>query len=247
MSRPPAALPDPGSIPPLDDSERPLRELVADALRTWITGGDVPPGTRLVERSLAERLGVSRAPVRDALNLLKGEGLVADEPRRGVVVARLTQRVVDELLEVRSALEVLAASQACLRASDEELDELVAIVHRGEQARRDGDRAALGQANEQFHDALTAMAHNRLLTSMLEPLAGRMHWLLRQNDDPVTLMTEHAELARAVASRDAEEAARIARRHVETSRQVALRMLFPDGDAAAEGDADTAQPGDVTS
>ena len=83
--------------------------------------------------------------------------------------------------------------------------------------------------NTAFHDALTAMAHNDLLASLIHPLEGRLHWLLNQNEDPTPFHVEHEALYDAIAARDADAAAVVALRHVLTSRSVCLRLLHPDG------------------
>lgn len=199
-------------------------------LRERIVRGDLPPGTRLVERTLAESLGVSRVPVRDALNLLKGEGFVTEESRRGVVVTRLSSRDVEELFEVRLALEVLAVRLASERADEADLRRLGEILAESKAAIRARDTQRLNHANEDFHDAIIAMAHNHLLTSLHEPLMGRLHWLLRQNEEPVPLHAEHEQLYRAISSRDPEQATAASRAHIRSSRLMARRILGdPDG------------------
>ena len=213
-------------LPSLGASHRSLREQVADAIRERIVGGELPPGTRLVERTLAGELGVSRVPVRDALNLLKGEGFVTEVPRRGVVVTRLSRHDVDELFDVREALEVLSVRLATERASTEELRELKALLKEAGAAIRANDQTAVGRFNQAFHDAITRIAHNDLLATLLEPLEGRLHWLLRQNDDSTPVYKEHIELYDAIASGDPDHAAAVSLKHVRTSRELCLSLLY---------------------
>lgn len=217
------------AVPTIGSSHRSLREQVADAIRERIMSGELTPGTRLVERTLAEELGVSRVPVRDALNLLKGEGFVTDVPRRGVVVTRLSREDVAELFDVREALEVLAVRLATERATPEQLRGLKALLREANQAIRAKDISSLGRCNQAFHDLITTIAGNALLASMLEPLEGRLHWLLRQNDDPSLLHREHLELYQAIASGDVDTAARTSLEHVRTSRKLCLDLLYPRG------------------
>jgi DNA-binding GntR family transcriptional regulator len=205
-----------------------LREQVRDLIRDRIVRGELAPGDRLVERALAEELGVSRVPVREALNLLKGEGFVQDVPRRGVIVTMLSREDVDDLFEVREALEVQSARLACQRATEEEIASLTDIAARAEQARDQGDAGTMADLNEAFHDAIPRLAHNRTLATTLEPLEGRLHWVLRQNRSPELLLREHSELAAAIADRDVERAADVARRHVETSRTICHEVMFAD-------------------
>ncbi|HEY9306236.1 MAG TPA: GntR family transcriptional regulator [Microbacterium sp.] len=219
-----------GVKPPatIGSTHQPLRERVRDLIRDRILRGDFVPGDHLVERVLAEEMGVSRVPVREALNLLKGEGFVQDLPRRGVIVTVLGKDDVDDLFEVRVALDVQCARLASMRATDDELEELAAIADEADAAYARGDTAALAELNQAFHDAVPRMAHNPILASTLEPLEGRLHWLLRQNRSPEVLLAEHRELVHALRDRDADAAAEVARRHVDTSRTLCHEIMAGD-------------------
>jgi DNA-binding GntR family transcriptional regulator len=105
------------------------------------------------------------------------------------------------------------------------------ILDAGDSALARGDSAAAQQANEAFHDAIVAMAHNDLLAGLLEPLQGRLHWLFRQNEDVGELVHEHRELHAAIASGDPDTAGALALEHVQVNREIALRLLF-GGDGA---------------
>ena len=219
-----------GPLPTLGSTQRALSERVAGELRDRIIKGDLAPGTHLVERTLAESLGVSRVPVRDALNLLKGEGFFPQQPRRGVVVTRLSSRDVEELFEVRLALEVLAVRLASERATDEDLRRLEDSLAESTAAIEAHDSERLHRANEDFHDAIIASAHNHLLASLHEPLMGRLHWLLRQNEEPLPLHAEHEHLYDAIMSRDPEKASVASQAHIRSSRLMARRTLGNAGD-----------------
>ncbi|MEP6843862.1 MAG: GntR family transcriptional regulator [Pseudolysinimonas sp.] len=214
----------------LGATHQPLREQVRDFIRDRIVRGEFVPGDRIVERVLADELGVSRVPVREALNLLKGEGFVQDVPRRGVIVTVLTRDDLDDLFEVREALEVHGARLASLRATPEEIAALTEIAEGAEAARSAGDLERMADLNQAFHDAIPRLAHNRALASTLEPLEGRLHWVLRQNRSPQLLMAEHAELVAAITAHDPERAADVARRHVHTSRSICLELMFGERD-----------------
>ncbi len=215
-------------LPAIGATHRSLREQVAEVIRQRIVSGDMPPNTRLIERTLAEELGVSRVPVRDALNLLKGEGFVTEVPRRGVVVTQMSRHDVEELFDVREALEVLSVRLATARATPEELVSLEAVLDDAQAAISTEDKVGVGWCNQTFHDAITTIAHNSLLASILEPLQGRLHWLLRQNDDPMVLHMEHVELYDAIASGDVEEATRVSLKHINTSRTICHDLLYGD-------------------
>ncbi|MEO7130439.1 MAG: GntR family transcriptional regulator [Dermatophilaceae bacterium] len=217
--------PPPSSLPAIGVTHRSLREQVADAIRERIATGELPPGTWLVERTLAAELQVSRVPVRDALHLLKGEGFVTEVPGRGVIVTRLSGTDVTELFDVREALEVLTVRLATQHADATEVARLKERLDASAEAIQAEDSAAIGRCNQDFHDAITAMAHNELLASLLEPLEGRLHWLLRQNTDPHLLHEEHVALYEAIAAGDPEAAARSSLSHVQTSRTICLDLL----------------------
>jgi DNA-binding GntR family transcriptional regulator len=159
--------------------------------------------------------------------MLESEGFVQVVPRKGVVVRQLSRRDVEELFDVREALEVLATRRAAESATPEELRRMRDILDAGDAAFPE-DPAEAQRANEAFHDALIAMAHNDLLASLLEPLQGRLHWLFRQNEDVGELGHEHRRLYDAIASGDADRAGALALEHVQVNRAVAVRLLFGD-------------------
>lgn len=185
-----------------------------------------------MERVLAESLGVSRVPVRDALNLLKGEGFVTEQARRGVVVTLLSGRDVEELFEVRLALEVLAVRLASERAAPADLERLESFLTESTAAIDAHDADRLHRANEGFHDAIIDIAQNDLLSALFEPLTGRMHWLLGQNDEALPLHAEHENLYRAIASGDPDRAAAASRAHIRSSRRMARASLGDQVDPA---------------
>ena len=161
------------------DKERPLREAVRDTLRTRIFEGHYVPGTRLVERDLAAEFNVSRLPVREALRMLRQEGLISDRGARGAEVSTLSAKDVEDLFDVRQSLEVLACRLAATRATAEDLDRLKGLLDEAGSHLAKGAVMEAHRANSEFHDAITAIADNNFLKSALEPLQGRMHWLFR--------------------------------------------------------------------
>ena len=226
----------------LGRAHQPLRDQVRDHLRDRIVTGRLQPGDRMVERELAAEYGVSRIPVREAIRILESEGFVSVVPRRGVVVRRMEERDIEELFDVREALEVLAVRRATQRATKAELRELEKSLTAAARALRANNLEAIGAASDSFHDGLVSLAHNELLATMLEPLSGRLHWLFRQNDDPATLYAEHRRLFEAISSGDPDRAAAEALRHVQTNRDRALQLLFGRSEAetlpaGADGDA----------
>ncbi|TDC75584.1 GntR family transcriptional regulator [Streptomyces hainanensis] len=203
----------------------PLRDQIREHVRTRITRGEFAPGSKLVERELAAELGVSRVPVREALRMLETEGLVQVVPRRGVIVKELTHTDIEELFDVREALESMTAKRAAERAKTADLRRLRRHLDRAQRAAGAGKLDAFGDANLAFHDEIAVIAENNLLRTILEPLRSRLDWLFRQPDDPDRLYAEHDSLYQAIASGDPERAGEMARDHVQSSRVNALRIL----------------------
>lgn len=204
----------------------PLRDQVRDDLRQRIVTGALVPGQRIVERDIAQQLGVSRLPVREAIRMLEAEHVVEMIPRRGVVVRRLKKRDVEELFDAREALEVLAVQQAAQRATDAELRRLSRIAETGTKAARAGDDRKAAASQERFHDEILQLSHNQLLLEMLGPLQARLHWLFRQGGDAQRLCNEHRKLAEAIATRDPELAGKEALDHVRRNRELSLQLMF---------------------
>ena len=206
----------------------PLRDQVRDALQERIAQGVLRPGSRIFEQEIAAEFGVSRVPVREAIRMLQSEGLVDVLPaRRGVFVRSLDRRQVEELFDVREALEVLAAKLAAERASSETVDRMGELAVRARRSLQEGDLEAMANANADFHDQLVLLSGNELLASMLEPLHGRLAWLFRLNLEPERVCGEHEELHAAIAAGDVERAQEVARQHVASSRVMVLdRVLY---------------------
>lgn len=209
------------------------RKRVHEQLREYIISGRLRPGDRLVERDLAVQFGVSRGPVREALRDLQSEGFVVAESPRRLVVRKLSRTDVEELFDVREALEVFACGLAAQRADQQDLrrlDRLLADVARAIEA---GRLSQAADRNAEFHEQIIVLAGNRLLSSMVHPLADRLRWLFRQNEDWARLLAEHERLLAAIASGDPDRARECSLEHVRENRALALRLLFP---------ADTAPP-----
>ncbi|MEU0214233.1 GntR family transcriptional regulator [Streptomyces sp. NPDC006265] len=208
-----------------------VRERVTADLRQEIIAGSLRPGDRLVERELAERFGVSRVPVREAIRALVAEGFVHFETPRRTVVRRLTPTDVKELFELREALEVYAAGLAASRATREDLAEVQELVDRAAAATEAGDAEVITDVNSRLHDRIMAMAGNSLLTEALEPVAGRLRWMTRRNEEWPQLLVEHRELYEAIASGDPDRARAHALTHVRTNYRSTVRHLFGEGAA----------------
>lgn len=216
----------PGAVSRPGDVQMSLVDVSKDYIRARITSGEFPPGFRLKERDLSAELGISRIPIREAVRDLSTEGFVTMLPRRGALVSTLVPEDLDDIFEVRLALEVTECVLAAQRATDAEIARMKACVDTANDAMARGDRDAVDEANGEFHDVLVEMGHNPVLAQVLEPLRNRIQWLLRQNKDVEAICREHEEIAEAIADRDVERARHLAHVHVETSRRVASDVLF---------------------
>ena len=199
---------------------QPLRSLVSDELRRLVVTGELPPGSRIVEDRLAERLGVSRNPVREALQALAAEGFVEILPRRGAMVAQITPEQAEDLFDVRTALEPLAARLAARRADDAGVDRLREVLARARAATDAGELDLLAACNTEFHSLVVDLSGNDYLGLLVAPMARRVQWVFRTTAPTRAphSWTEHEELMRAIASGDEEYAEAVARSHVAAAR-----------------------------
>lgn len=212
----------------IGDHHRSLVDAVQDYIRDRIVSGELPPGHHLVERELAEETGVSRIPVREAIRSLASERFVTLVPRKAAIVTTLMPGDLDEIFEVREALEAQEAALAARRASEEEIEVLLGHIAEAERGMAAGDVRAVDDANAAFHDTLVAMSHNSVLCDLLAPLTNRLRWILRQNADQAAICAEHKAIAAAIQARDVERAHELAHAHVGTSKRHALSILFGD-------------------
>ncbi|GHC25291.1 MULTISPECIES: GntR family transcriptional regulator [Gemmobacter] len=203
-------------------------DLVADIyemVRKEITTGTLRVGDRVTEVDLAERFGVSRTPVRDAISRLEADGLLTNEPRRGLVVSVLSHQQSVELYFMREILEGAAARLAAQSASDIELSMLEELSNK-EMSSLD-DVSALIEINRNFHRLMMLAAHNRYLLRSLSQLTLTMSLLpslLDKGERARSAAVEHRAIVDALLARDREAAEEAARRHVRASQQ--HRMLF---------------------
>ena len=201
-------------------AHQPLRSLVRDEVRRLVITGELAPGTRIVEDRLAERLGVSRNPVREALQALAGEGFVELLPRRGAVVAQLSAEEAEDLFDVRGALEPLAARLAARRADPQGVHRLRSVLALARQATDDGDLDLLAEYNTDFHSLVVELSGNDYLGLLVSPMARRVQWVFRTSAATRAphSWTEHEELLQAIASGDEDYAEAVARAHVAAAR-----------------------------
>lgn len=196
----------------------PLRDVVFQTLRQAILRGTLQPGERLMEIHLAQKLGVSRTPVREAIRMLELEGLVIMVPRRGAIVAEITVSDLEDVLEVREALEELAVRKACQNMTEEQLEELKAAAERFENSLKGEDLIACAQADVDFHELICKATQNRRLIQILNNIREQIYRYrlenLKDKGSHLNLVEEHAAICRALEERSEEKATEAIRVHI---------------------------------
>lgn len=191
---------------------------VTAIFRDEIIDGVRAPGSRLVERSLASELGVSRIPVREALKHLASEGLVVHRPNTWAIVREFSPCDVADPAEVREAFDLLAFELATQRHSREGLAKLAATLEAGRRAAEARNIREAHRSAAEFHANITELSGNKLLAEIGELLDSRLRWQLSQHDDLDLVAKEHAELYDAIAHREVERVRQLAKYHLSTSR-----------------------------
>ncbi|MBR0410217.1 MAG: GntR family transcriptional regulator [Eubacterium sp.] len=207
----------------------PLRDVVFKTLRRAIVTGEFAPGERLMEITLANRLGVSRTPVREAIRKLELEGLVTMIPRKGAQVARITERSLREVIEVRSVLEEFAASLACQRMDENDMREMKEIHEQFIRAVKAHDIMKIVDSDEKFHDAIFKAAKNDRLLSIIANLREQFYRYrleyVRDIEDCSQLTGEHQQLMSAIFRHDEETARRMMKTHIGNQQERVLEQL----------------------
>jgi DNA-binding GntR family transcriptional regulator len=212
---------------------RPLAERVYEAVRDSIVDGELDADQQLVQKDLAEMLGVSRTPVRDALNRLTHEGLVTYVPGTGHIVNGLTAQDVIDIYQVRYTLETLAVRMAAGRHSSAELARLRSLIEEMA-AEADGTASRYFDLNREFHVALIAPCGNRMLMQLVNtlwdhPVNRRItRSYVREPTNVDKMIAEHRELLDVAATGDADQLAQLISGHME----VGYGDAVPDGPAA---------------
>ena len=205
----------------------PLRDVVFNTLRQAILTGEMEPGERLMEIQLANKLGVSRTPIREAIRKLELEGLVIMIPRKGAEVAHITVKDMRDVLEVRSALEELAATLACKNVTPEHIEELKTANRVFEAAIV--SKVAIVNADVAFHNIIYSMTDNQRLIQLVNSLSEQMYrYRLEYVKDARThsiLISEHNDIIRQLADKDVEKAKVIVRQHITNQERGIIRLL----------------------
>ncbi len=210
-------------------SYRPLREIVFETLKEAILKGEIEPGTRMMEVQLAERLGVSRTPVREAIRQLELEGLVMMVPRKGAYVAGLSTKDCMEVLEIRAVLEGLAAQLAAKRADDHEIKQLLDISKKFSDYAAKKDIQGLIDEDEAFHDTIYTASRNdrliQLISSLREQVQRFRVAYISQFKRASDLVKEHQQILEAIAKRDSVRAKTLSEGHITNLKDTMNRVL----------------------
>nr|WP_092070640.1 GntR family transcriptional regulator [Dendrosporobacter quercicolus]NSL48323.1 GntR family transcriptional regulator [Dendrosporobacter quercicolus DSM 1736]SDM13052.1 DNA-binding transcriptional regulator, GntR family [Dendrosporobacter quercicolus] len=208
------------------DSYQPLREVVCETLREAIRSGVLQPGERLMEIQLAEELGVSRTPVREAIRKLELEGYVIMLPRRGTYVANLSIKDINEVFEIRTALDVLATGLAAERITEEELEQLERLLVQIGEFIEQNDMEKIVEIDTQFHDLLYRASRNDRLVGIINNLREQLtRFRSISMAYPGRLkktLEEHSRMVEAIAQRNVKLAQKLAVEHMENSEQTLL-------------------------
>ncbi len=207
---------------------RPLREVVYQRLKQAIIEGQLHPGEHLVETKIAERLGVSRVPVREAIRSLERENLVSPSPK-GMVVSCYTRVDIEEVYAVRAVLEALGCRLAAQHMTPAEKAQLRQILKRSREAVNSKNIAALTDCDIEFHDALIAASRNATLTKTLNQLRDSVRRFRAASialpGRPEEVLRDHIAIAQAVMAGDAERAETLVYDHIVQASQRLLTSM----------------------
>ena len=211
------------------DAYLPLRDVVFHTLREAILKGDLKPGERLMELQLAAKLGVSRTPIREAIRMLEQEGLAVTIPRRGAEVAKMTEKDMQDVLQVREALDELAASIACALITEEEMEQLEQAAKDFEEATATKDVKRIADTDMVFHDIIYQATRYPKLVNILNNLREQMYryrveYLKDEQNYPV-LLKEHREILAGFKERNKDMVTDSMRKHVENQAEAVKTMI----------------------
>ncbi len=211
------------------DEFLPLRDVVFITLRQAILTGDLKPGERLMEIHLANRLGVSRTPIREAIRKLELEGLVTMIPRRGAEVAQITEKSLKDVLEVRRSLDALSVELACDRINEEELKALDEACTAFEEATGTRDPKKIAQADVALHDIIVRATENNRLIQLVNNLAEQMYRYrfeyIKDENCHKQLIEEHRIIFNSIRNKDKETASRTAKLHIDNQELSIMKLI----------------------
>ncbi len=211
------------------DAYLPLRDVVFNTLREAILRGDLVPGERLMELQLASKLGVSRTPIREAIRMLEQEGLAITIPRKGAIVAGMTEKDMQDVLEIREALEELSVQVACDKITDEQITVLRETMENFKESLKSGDIKRMAEADVEFHNVIYQATDNPKLISMLSNLQEQMYRYrveyLKNPDNHDQLLQEHEAIYKGILEKDKDGVTQMIRRHISNQVDVVKHII----------------------
>ena len=208
---------------------RPIREIAYEVLKHAIITGEIPAGERIVETDYAERLHISRTPLREALRKLERDGLVEYVLRRGVVVRAFTIADVEEIYTIRNALEMLTLPAIIRNATEEDIVGLKERLREMDEVMAHGDIETLSPMARAFHSQLTGLCRQNRILRVIE---GQDEFItrfsamaIRQENRRTQAQEEHYKLVEYVEKRDLEHLEKLMRKHIERSKENCLAAL----------------------
>lgn len=208
---------------------KPLREVIFTTLRDAIIVGELRPGERLMEVKLAEKMGVSRTPVREAIRKLELEGLVDMIPRKGAHVADLSVKDIVDVLEVRASLDGLAALLAAERITDEEIDELNHVNSQFVSFLQKENLQGSIKKDVEFHEIIYRSSRNEKLIQIVSNLREQVQRFrviyLKDYVNPKELEKEHKDIIDAICSKDSEISRKVAQNHIKSQQESIINAI----------------------
>lgn len=199
------------------------------AILNAICDGTLPPGERVTQEGIAQRLGVSRQPVGQALALLKSQGFLKETGRRGLVVAHLDPVFFKAIYELRSAIEPMAARLAAMNRTEKSAQEGKLIIREGKRALRSGELHSLVEADTRFHGYIYELSGNPLFSEVMSlywnHLRRAMGEVLQAKDEAKIVWQQHEEILDALVAGDGERAARMIQAHLESAVNRVLAVV----------------------
>jgi DNA-binding GntR family transcriptional regulator len=206
-----------------------LREEVYDSLRRSILHGKLKGGQRLIEEQLADQVGISRTPVREAFHKLERDDLVSRLPKGGFVVRRFTKEDVEEVFGIRTALESYAAHQATLHLAPEKTSSLEKNLEQTEQAVKKGDYDKVVQLNTEFHELIYKSCKSRKLSELVNSFRDYFiryrGFLLKTEDGQKNALEDHQQILDAMQKKNARLVETLVRKHLSKGKEIVLKEI----------------------
>ncbi len=208
---------------------KPLREVIFNTIREAIISGELKPGERLMEVQLAEKMGVSRTPVREAIRKLELEGLVEMIPRKGAHVAEVSVKDIMDVLELRSTLDGLATELAAERITDDEIKELKHIYSQFVSYVEKDNLPGIVKKDVEFHDVIYRSSRNDRLITIVSNLREQIQRFrviyLKGYSNPREIANEHSEIIEAISTKNRELAKQVAQEHIRKQQEAMINSL----------------------